>query len=157
MKRALILGLTIIGLAFGAPSQTITNTSDSKDKSGEQASAPVVSVNPSTIDFKDQVAKKASKPQRITVTNSGGKDLYINSVVIEGDNKEDFSMTRDTCTGTTIGANKSCVIDVALTPGAAERRVAMLVITDNALDSPQRVRLIGNGINSSAVRPGETK
>jgi hypothetical protein len=155
MKRALIVGLTIIELALGSASQTVRNTSDSKDKS-EQSPA-VVSLNPSTIDFKDQVARKASKPQRITVTNTGGKDLYINSVVIEGDNKDDFSITRDTCTGTTIAANKSCVIDVSLTPGAAERRVATLVITDNALDSPQKVRLIGNGINSSAVRPGEIK
>ena len=154
MKRALILGLTITAFALAAPSQT-TKNSPGKDKPDEQAPPPVASVNPSGLDYKDQVARKASKPLRITVTNTGGKELYINSVVVEGDNKEDFSMTRDTCTGATIAANKSCVIDVAMTPGAAERRVATLVSTDNALDSPQRVRLIGNGINSSAVRPGE--
>jgi hypothetical protein len=154
MKRVLIFGLALIVLALGAFSQTTRNTSG-KDKPDEQTQPPVVSINPSSIDFKDQVAKKASKPLRITVTNSGGKDLYINSVAIEGDNKDDFSMIRDTCTGATIPANKSCVIDIAMTPAAAERRVATLVITDNALDSPQRARLIGNGINSSAVRPGE--
>lgn len=153
MKRALVLSLTIVALAFAALSQT-KNTPGSKDKSDEQAPPPSASVNPSSIDFKNQVAKKTSKPQRVTITNTGGKELYINSAVIDGDNKEDFSITGDTCTGTTIGVKKSCVIDIALTPAATERRIAMLVITDNAIDSPQKVSLIGTGINSSAVRPG---
>ena len=150
MKRALLMCLTIMALAFAGLSQT-KNTSGSKDKS-EQAPPPSASVNPSSIDFKDQVAKKTSKPQRVTITNTGGKALYINSVVLDGDNKEDFSVTGDTCTGATIGVNKSCIIDVALTPAITERRIAMLVITDNAIDSPQKVSLIGKGINSSAPR-----
>jgi hypothetical protein len=154
MRRALVLGLTIVALAFVALSQT-KNPSGSKDKSDAQAPPPSASVNPSSIDFKNQVAKKTSKPQRVTITNTGGKELYINSAVIDGDNKEDFSITGDTCTGATIGVNKSCIIDIALTPAATERRIAILVITDNAIDSPQRVKLIGNGINSSAVPPGE--
>jgi len=152
MKRALVLGLTIVALALVALSQT-KNTPGNKDKSDEQAAPPSASLNPSGIDFKDQVAKKASKPQTITITNTGGKELYINSAVIDGDNKEDFSMTKDTCTGATIGVNKSCIIDIVITPGAAERRTAMLVLTDNAIDSPQKASLIGRGINSSAVPP----
>src|SRR6266498_3490269 len=150
MKPALILGLTIIALAVAALGQA-KNTSGTKDKSDEQAPPPSASINPSSLDFKDQVAKKASKPQRITITNTGGKDLYINSIVIDGDNKEDFSTTRDTCTGATISANKTCVVDIIITPSATERRVATLVITNTALDSPQKVRLTANGINSSAV------
>jgi hypothetical protein len=155
MKRALILGLAIVALTLVALGQS-KNTPRSKDKSEEPAPPPPsATVNPSSIDFKDQVAKKTSKPQRVTITNTGGKGLYINSAVMDGDNKEDFSVTRDTCTGATIGVNKSCVIDIALTPAATERRIAMLIITDNAVDSPQKVKLIGNGINSSAVPPGE--
>ena len=154
MKRALILGLTIVTLTLVALGQS-KNTPRSKDKFEEPAAPPSASVNPSSVDFKDQVAKKTSKPQRVTITNTGGKGLYINSAVMDGDNKEDFSVTRDTCTGATIGVNKSCVIDIALTPATTERRIAMLIITDNAVDSPQKVKLIGNGINSSAVPPGE--
>ena len=155
MKRALIFGLTIITLALVALGQT-KNTPRNKDKSEEPGPPPPsASVNPSSIDFKDQVARKTSKPQRVTITNTGGKELYINSVVMDGDNKEDFSIARDTCTGATIAVNKSCVIDIAITPGATERGIAMLVITDNAADSPQKVKLIGNGINSSAVPPGQ--
>jgi centrosomal CEP192-like protein len=153
MKRPLVLVFMIVALAFTASSQT-KNTPGSNDKPEEQPPPPSASANPSSVDFKDQVARKTCKPQRVTITNTGGKGLYINSAVIDGDNKEDFTIVSDTCTGATIGVNKSCTIDIALTPAVPERRIATLVITDNAKDSPQKVPLIGNGINSSAVRPG---
>jgi hypothetical protein len=153
MKRALVSGLTMITLSVIVLAQTTKNHPGSKDKSEEQAAPPIASINPSSIDFKDQVAKKASKPQRITITNTGGKELYINSVVIDGDNKEDFAFSKDTCTGSTIGINKSCIIDAVFTPAVTERRKAVLTITDNATDSPQMVTLTGNGINSVAVPP----
>ena len=152
MKRALVLGLTIIALSVIGMSQTTKNKAG-KEKQEGQAAPPSVTINPASIDFKEQVAKRASKPQRVTVTNNGGKGLYINSVVVEGDNKDDFVISNDTCTGSTIGANKSCVIDIVFTPAVSERRKAMLTITDNALDSPQRVTLTGNGINSVDVPP----
>ena len=153
MKRASVLGLTIVVLSFIVSAQTTKNNADSKDRSEDQAAPPIASINPASIDFKDQVTKKASKPRRITITNTGGEELYINSVVVDGDNKEDFSLSKDTCTGATIGINKSCIIDVVFTPSVTERRKAALTITDNATDSPQRVPLNGNGINSVAVPP----
>jgi hypothetical protein len=154
MKRALVLVILIAALSVTAVSQANNNAGD-KAKSEEQAAPPSVTINPAAIDFKDQVTKKASKPQRITLTNTGGKELYINSAVVEGDNKEDFGISADTCTGSTILANKSCFIDVVFTPAVTERRKAEMTITDNAADSPQRVVLGGNGINSAAVRPGD--
>jgi hypothetical protein len=152
MKRALVLGLTIIALSSIGISQTTKNGVGRENQEG-QAAPPSVAINPHGVDFKDQVAKRASKPQRVTVTNNGGKELYINSAVVEGDNKEDFVISNDTCTGSTIGANKSCVIDIVFTPAVSERRKATLTITDNAMDSPQRVTLTGNGINSVDVPP----
>lgn len=154
MKRALLLGLVLAALSIAAVAQE-NNKAGKKDKTKEQASPPAATINPSTIEFKDQVTKKASSPQRITVTNTGGKKLYINSAVIDGDNKEDFAISNDTCTGSTIAANKSCFVDVVFTPAVSEGRKAMLTITDNAADSPQRVVLGGNGINSASVRPGD--
>jgi len=142
MKRSLFLGLAIMALSAVAIPEP-----------EEQAAPPSVTINPTTVDFKDQVAKRASKPHRVTVTNTGGKELYVNSVVVEGDNKDDFVMSHDTCTGSTVGPNKSCVIDVVFTPATNERRKATLTITDNAIDSPQRVTLTGNGINSVDVTP----
>ena len=152
MKRAMVLGLMIIALSIIGISQTAKSKAG-KEKQEGQAAPPSVTINPTSIDFKEQVSKRASKPQRVTVTNNGGKGLYINSVVVEGDNKEDFVISNDTCTGSTIDAGKSCVIDVVFTPAVSEKRKAMLTITDNALDSPQKVTLTGTGINSVNVPP----
>jgi hypothetical protein len=114
---------------------------------------PSVTLSPSSIDFKDQVVGKASRPQRITLTNTGGKPLYVNSVTIVDGESSDFGLSGDTCTGSTIGPGKSCVIDVSFTPSATGSRKSTLTITDNAVDSPQRVPLYGSGINSAAVPP----
>src|SRR5262249_9619696 len=73
----------------------------------QQKSPPSVSINPSSIDFGNQVANKASAPRRITLTNTGGKKLYINSAVLGGDDQQDFIVSGDTCTGATISAQKS--------------------------------------------------
>jgi hypothetical protein len=153
MRRALVLGLTIVALSITVLSQSTNNKAGSKDKAEDQSAPPSAIINPAGIDFKDQVAKRASKPLRVTVTNSGGKPLYVNSAVVDGDNKEDFVISNDTCTGATVGVNKSCVIDIVFTPSISERRRAVLAITDNAIDSPQRVTLTGNGINSADVPP----
>jgi hypothetical protein len=152
MKRALVLGILIAALSMTVLAQAKIKAGD-KGKSEEQAAPPSATINPGTIDFKDQVAQKTSKPQRITVTNTGGKNLYINSAILEGDNNEDFAISHDTCTGSTIAASKTCIIDVVITPAVAERRKADLRITDNAPDSPQKVTLIGTGINSADVPP----
>ncbi|HJQ25051.1 MAG TPA: choice-of-anchor D domain-containing protein [Blastocatellia bacterium] len=153
MKRALASGLAIIALAITAAPQTAKHPHTSMPT--DQAAPPSVSITPASVEFKDQVTKKASRPERVTVTNTGGKALYINTVVIEGDNKEDFVVSHDTCTGATVGAGKSCVIDIVFTPAVKDKRRATLTVTDNAYDSPQRVRLSGSGINSADVPPHE--
>jgi len=152
MKRAVVLAFVTVALLNIVFAQTTTHKAGNQATSAQQA-APKVSLNPYSLDFGDQVAKKASKPQRITLTNTGSSKLYINSVVISGDHKDDFSITHDTCTGATIKANKSCVMDVIFAPRVSERRKANLEITDNAIDSPQKVTLTGNGINSVDVPP----
>lgn len=132
---------------------TVAQTTSNQVKHPQQEAPPSISITPDNLDFSDQVVKKASKPQRLTVTNTGGKKLYINSVVVGGDDQQDFVMSHDTCTGATIGAQKSCVVDVIFTPTTTEKRKASLTFTDNALNSPQTVQLSGNGINSADVPP----
>lgn len=148
MKRAsafavLLASILFFGFAQKAP------------KEEKPSMPPNVKLDPGNVDFGEQVTKRRSKPQRIVVTNTGGTKLYINSVVIDGDDKKDFTLMGDTCTGATIGSGQSCVIDVTFTPSINEKRKAMIVLTDNAPtpDSHQNVILIGNGINSVAVPP----
>ncbi len=152
MRRVLFF-LLLFALAPLALAQT------GKGQGGGQREArpPEVSVAPASLDFGDQVVKRASKPKRLTVTNTGGKPLYINSVVLGGDNQGDFTLSQDTCTGATVGPQKSCVIDVVFMPSANDRRTATVTLTDNALNSPQAVALAGSGINSVSVPPAASR
>lgn len=146
MKKALTFALLLASLlVFGFAQKT--------PKDDKPSTPPNVKLDPGNVDFGDQVAKRRSKPQRIVVTNTGGNKLYINSVVIDGDDKKDFSLMDDTCTGATISSGKSCVIDVIFTPSTNDRRKAVLVLTDNAPDTRQNVIMTGNGINSASVPP----
>ena len=152
MKYAALFALFIIMTAPVVRTQDSRNTSPTQDP----ATSPAVSLNPGNIDFGEQVTKRPGKPQRITVTNSGDRKLYINSVVIAEDDHQDFTIAHDTCTGKEIDAKKSCVIDVVFTPSVKDGRKSRLVLTDNALDSPQRLTLTGVGINSVAVPPSRS-
>jgi Abnormal spindle-like microcephaly-assoc'd, ASPM-SPD-2-Hydin len=144
--------LAVVFLLALAP---VVHAQKAKDQNKDQQDArpPEVSIAPASLDFGDQVVKRASKAKRLTVTNTGGKPLYINSVVLGGDNQEDFTLSHDTCTGATITSQKSCVIDIVFTPATNDRRTATATLTDNALNSPQNVALMGNGINSANVPP----
>jgi centrosomal CEP192-like protein len=153
MKNLLATALIVFALSQLALSHKPGSTGDK----GEQASPPSARIDPNSIDFGDQVTKKPSKYQRITVTNTGGKKLYVNSVVVSGDDRQNFALVGDTCTGSAIDPSKSCVVDVCFTPSRTERHKAAIVFSDNATESPQNVPLTGRGINSADVPPGEDK
>lgn len=116
-------------------------------------SPPSVTLNPDNLLFADQVVRRTSAAKRITVRNTGGQSLYIDSVTITGDNPNSFAIANDTCTGATVEANKACIVDVTFTPSGTGERNARVKLSDNAPDSPQRLRLKGNGINANDVAP----
>ena len=117
------------------------------------ASPPAVSLSPDNLDFGNQVARRTSTAKRITVQNTGGKPLYVDSVVISGDNPNSFALLKDTCTGATVAPARACILDVTFTPTGTGGRNARLRLNDNATDSPQRLPLKGNGINTNDVPP----
>jgi hypothetical protein len=119
----------------------------------QYAATPSVSFDPDHLDFGDQVIGRRSKAKRITVTNAGGKSLYISSVTGDGDNWSDFSVVNDTCTGATIAPNRACIFDVTINPSDTDERNARVKVEDNAPDSPQALSLTGNGINSDDLPP----
>src|SRR5438309_608154 len=98
MKNLLAIGFIVFAISQLALSHKPGSSSDKV----EQTSPPSARIDPGSIDFGDQVAKKPSKYQRITVTNAGGKKLYVNSVVVGGDDHQNFTLVGDTCTGSTI-------------------------------------------------------
>lgn len=113
------------------------------------ATAPVVSLNPTSLTFSSQTVGIASASQTITVTNGGSAALTINSIAITGANAGDFSDTT-TCT-TSLAISASCVITVVFTPTASGARSASVTLTDSASGSPQGVSLSGTGADSSTA------
>ena len=156
-KKSMKTLLAIAPIVFALTQLALSHQPATTPGKGKQTSPASVKIDPSSIDFGDQVTKKSSKYQRITATNTGGKKLYVNSVVVSGDDSKNFTPVGDTCTGATIDPGKSCVVDVCFTPSRAETHKAAIVFTDDATDSPQTVPLTGKGINSADVRPGGDK
>lgn len=112
---------------------------------------PDVSINPQSLDFGRQVVNVNSRTRRVTLTNSGGKPLYIDSVSLTGDNINSFVIGNDNCTGATVAPQRACVVDVSFSPTTNDEKNARLTFTDNAASSPQIVNLTGNGINPEDV------
>lgn len=122
----------------------------------QDAPPPFIAVEPGTLDFGEQVVGEASKSRRLTVTNGGQSQLYVNSVTITGENADDYALGGDACTDTTLAPGKSCVLDVVVTPSGVDARSATLTITGNGGDSVQTVALTSTGINSVEVPPALT-
>jgi hypothetical protein len=148
----LIILFSILGM-FAFSSETRIGFGITPVAQDPPPSPPFVSLVPDNLDFGNQVVRRTSTAKRITVKNTGGKPLYFDSVDLGGDNPNSFAILRDTCTGATIDPDKACILDVTFTPSGTGGRNARLKLNDNALDSPQRLRLKGNGINSNDVPP----
>jgi hypothetical protein len=100
-------------------------------------------ISPAQLTFAPQKVGTSSKPQAVTVTNTGSMPVSITSVTIAGRNYHDYSET-NTC-GTQINAGATCKITVTFTPGAKGTRDALANVNDNGGGSPQGVLLKGTG------------
>jgi len=78
----------------------------------------------------------------VTLTNTGGATLDINSIIISGE----FApwIVNKSC-GTTVAPGASCVIKATFTPTQTGLRTGEITISDNAPSSPQTVPLSGTG------------
>lgn len=124
--------------ATGSPqSVTLTGT-------GTVASAPVVTLTPSTLTFTAN-AGTSSAAQSVTLSNTGNAALNISSIAVTGTNASVFSQT-NIC-GTSLAANTSCNVSVVFAPTAVGSSTATLTFTDNAANSPQSVALNGTAMS----------
>ena len=105
-------------------------------------SRPVVTWSPASLTFSFQMLDTTSPAQTISLKNTGGASLTIDSIVIAGTDAGDFAQTH-TC-GTFLRAGESCSISVTFKPTSSGTRTAELSIGDNAAGSPQSVALTGS-------------
>jgi hypothetical protein len=143
--------LLAISAMLAAPGKGLLSVGFSRGN--QDPSPPAVTLNPDSLDFGNQVVRRTSAAKRITVKNTGGQPLNFDSVELGGDNPNSFAVLKDTCTGARIDPDRVCIVEVTFTPSGHGGRNARLKLIDNAFDSPQRLRLKGNGINAIDVPP----
>lgn len=149
---SIVLGVFGMANLFGQTRVGCGPTPAAQDPA-QPAPPSYVTLTPDNLDFGDQVVRRTSAAKRIMVRNMGASSLYVDSVDLGGDNPNSFAISKDTCTGAKVEPDRTCMVEVTFTPSRTGGRNARIKITDNALDSPQRLKLKGNGINSSAVAP----
>ena len=112
-------------------------------ESARAATAPVVSLSPTSLNFASQAVGATSAFQIITLTNTGNASLTFTSKSVTGTNASDFSQPNN-C-GWSLAAGGSCTFEIYFTPSATGARTASLTLPDNATGSPQTVSLTGTG------------
>ena len=111
----------------------------------QAVSGPVAVLFPSSENFGQVILGQSSNSQTVTLTNTGGQGLDLNSISIGGANPGDFAATPNCTPPNVLGVNATCAINVDFTPTAAGLRQATLMATDNASGSPQSIPLSGTG------------
>ena len=110
---------------------------------------PVTIAPTGPVDFGSVLEGKTSMPTLFTVTNTGTAPLTGISLALGGSGQSNFTITSDTCTGTQVGAGKSCTFKASFAPvvGAGVRGAQSATVTvsgpANASGLPQAVSLSG--------------
>jgi sugar lactone lactonase YvrE len=113
---------------------TLTGTGDSP---------PAVSLSATSLSFGTQQVETESASQDVTLTNTGGTALSLQSIAVTGAGASSFVIAHDCPTSLAAGA--SCIIHGHFTPTTATTFAATVTITDNAAGSPQTIGLSGTG------------
>jgi hypothetical protein len=141
-----------VTVSDGATSAT-SSLSGCTPSTTTSASAPAVSLSPTSLTFSAQDTGTTSAPQSVTVANTGSAPLFINSAAVPS--TLDFTVVDDGCAGLTLAAGTSCSVSITFSPAQAGTRTAAFVVTDNAANSPQRVPLTGTGTTpAGTTAPG---
>ena len=100
---------------------------------------PAVTLSPTNLTFPIQLVFTASKPQLVTLTNTGTGVLKIKDISVAGP----FQQTNH-CPAS-LNPNAHCTISVTFHPTAKGVQNGAMNVTDNAPGSPQKVPLKGTG------------
>lgn len=146
--RSCLMTVTFIAGPFYTPQTAVLTINDSSPDSPQTVPLTATVINPrvglsaSGLNFgTHKVGTSTTAP--LTITNIGATDLSITSISVTGADPLDFTAP-NTCPAT-LTAGNSCTLMVTFTPQAKRGRSAVLVITDNARNSPQGVSLSGTG------------
>ena len=107
---------------------------------------PQLSRDPAALTFATQPQSTLSEAQDITLTNTGGVQVKVDTVDLTGSNPGDFIVSSDGCRGHQLlaGFNDACTIRVRFAPITTGTRTATLrIIDENSI--VHTTTLSGNG------------
>jgi hypothetical protein len=105
---------------------------------------PEASLSPSSHNFGTVKTGTTSSPVKFTLTNNQAVTLNSIGITFAGTDAGDFKVSSTTCSSS-LAAKSHCSISVTFTPGATGARSGVLIVTDNAVNSPQTAQLQGTG------------
>jgi hypothetical protein len=103
----------------------------------------VVTLSPRSLSFGPELVGTSSAPGSLSLINTGGAPLTINSIGISGGNNGDFGLSQS-CPSPLAPAG-NCLLNVTFTPTAAGPRKSSIVISSSAGGSPPSIILTGVG------------
>jgi virginiamycin B lyase len=113
------------------------------------------SASPTSLAFGGQPLGTLGAPRSVTITNLGPGNLEIEAARLTGGDVDDFLVTSDGCSQTTLALGETCALHLRFAPSATGERRATLALTSNDPASPLRIALEGSG-ELPQVPPGET-
>jgi hypothetical protein len=140
------ISVTFAPTALGSRSATLTvndnagNSPQTVAVSGTGVST-AVTLSPATIPFANQAAGSTSSPTLVTLVNSGGIPLTVNSITASGG----FTQTNG-CAGNVIQPSTTCSIAVSFSPALPGTYSGQITVADTAPASPQVITLSGTGL-----------
>jgi len=95
-----------------------------------QEGIPRISVSPASIDF-GSIPMTGTSVQTVSITNIGNGDLAVTTVTLIGVDRMQYGIQNDNCSGTTLGPNDSCTLEVIFSPTTVGTKTAALHILSN--------------------------
>lgn len=97
------------------------------------------------IDFPLRDVGVGSRLTPVWIQNTAVQPVTMSQASIDGANADSFSVSSDTCSGTTVAAGGSCLLYVRFTPQASGSLAAALQIPNNTAAGNHPVALRGSG------------
>lgn len=98
---------------------------------------------PNSLAFGNQLVGNTSPSQTVALTNNGQRSISLSSIVAQGANASDFTVT--SACPPSLAAGASCNVTVKFRPPQYGNFTAQITITDSAAGSPQPVPMTGSG------------
>jgi hypothetical protein len=117
--------------------------------SGIGGTGAAVVLTPLTLSFPSTVINATSPAQNITISNTGGGTVALQTPSVSG---ADFKISANTC-GSSLGPSVGCTVSIVFAPTASGARSGTFTITDDSGTQTASLSGVGNSPATDALSP----